>query len=149
MSKTLLLEIGTEEIPAYAMPGIIAQLKENAEKTFAGLRIAFDSVKTMGTPRRVALIVEGLAEEQADLSKENRGPAVNIAFDADGKPTKAAEGFARGQKIAASELVVKDGYVYATVHEAGAKTVDLLSDTLKGLVDGLNFPNNMHWANLD
>lgn len=149
MSKTLLLEIGTEEIPAYAMPGIIAQLKENAEKTFAGLRIAFDSVKTMGTPRRVALIVEGLAEEQADLSKENRGPAVNIAFDADGKPTKAAEGFARGQKIAASELVVKDGYVYAMVHEAGAKTVDLLSDTLKGLVDGLTFPNNMHWANLD
>ena len=149
MSKTLLLEIGTEEIPAYAMPGIIAQLKENAEKTFAGLRIAFDSVKTMGTPRRVALIVEGLAEEQADLSKENRGPAVNIAFDADGKPTKAAEGFARGQKIAASELVVKDGYVYAMVHEAGAKTADLLSDTLKGLVDGLNFPNNMHWANLD
>ena len=82
MSKTLLLEIGTEEIPAYAMPGIIAQLKENAEKTFEDLRLSFDSVKTMGTPRRLALLVYGLAENQADLSKENRGPAVNIAFDA-------------------------------------------------------------------
>lgn len=149
MSKTLLLEIGTEEIPAYAMPGIIAQLKENAEKTFTDLRIDFENIRTMGTPRRVALLVDGLAETQADLSKENRGPAVNIAFDADGKPTKAAEGFARGQKVAAEDLVVKDGYVYAMIHEAGGKTADLLSDTLKGLVDGLSFPNNMHWANLD
>lgn len=149
MSKTLLLEIGTEEIPAYAMPGIIAQLKENAEKTFTDLRIDFENIRTMGTPRRVALLVDGLAETQADLSKENRGPAVNIAFDADGKPTKAAEGFARGQKVAAGDLVVKDGYVYAMIHEAGGKTADLLSDTLKGLVDGLSFPNNMHWANLD
>lgn len=149
MSKTLLLEIGTEEIPAYAMPGIIAQLKENAAKTFTDLRIEYENIRTMGTPRRVALLVDGLAETQADLSKENRGPAINIAFDADGKPTKAAEGFARGQKVAAEDLVVKDGYVYAMIHEAGGKTADLLSDTLKGLVDGLNFPNNMHWANLD
>ena len=149
MSKTLLLEIGTEEVPAHVMPGILAQLKENAEKTFAGLRISYDSVKTVGTPRRTALIVEGLAETQADLSKENRGPALNIAFDADGNPTKAALGFARGQKVDAKDLVKKDGYVYAMIHEAGGQTRDLLSDTLKGLVDGLNFPNNMHWANLD
>ena len=149
MAKTLLLEIGTEEVPAHVMPGILAQLKENAEKTFAGLRISYDSVKTVGTPRRTALIVEGLAETQADLSKENRGPALNIAFDADGNPTKAALGFARGQKVDAKDLVKKDGYVYAMIHEAGGQTRDLLSDTLKGLVDGLNFPNNMHWANLD
>lgn len=149
MAKTLLLEIGTEEVPAHVMPGILAQLKENAEKTFAGLRISYDSVNTVGTPRRTALIVEGLAETQADLSKENRGPALNIAFDADGNPTKAALGFARGQKVDAKDLVKKDGYVYAMIHEAGGQTRDLLSDTLKGLVDGLNFPNNMHWANLD
>jgi glycyl-tRNA synthetase beta chain len=149
MAKTLLLEIGTEEVPAHVMPGILAQLKENAEKTFTGLRISYDSVKTVGTPRRTALIVEGLADTQADLSKENRGPALNIAFDADGNPTKAALGFARGQKVDAKDLVKKDGYVYAMIHEAGGKTADLLSDTLKGLVDGLNFPNNMHWANLD
>ena len=149
MSKTLLLEIGTEEIPAHVMPGILSQLKENAAKTFDGLRIEYKNIKTLGTPRRSALLVEGLAEQQADLSKENRGPAVNIAFDADGKPTKAAQGFARGQGVKPEELVTKDGYIYAMVHEKGGKTADLLGETLKGLVDGLNFPNNMHWANLD
>lgn len=149
MSKTLLLEIGTEEVPAHVMPGILSQLKENAAKTFEELRIEYKNIKTLGTPRRSALLVEGLAEQQADLSKENRGPAVNIAFDADGNPTKAAQGFARGQGVKPEELVTKDGYVYAMVHEKGGQTVDLLGDTLKGLVDGLNFPNNMHWANLD
>ena len=149
MSKTLLLEIGTEEVPAHVMPGILSQLKENAAKTFDELRIEYKNIKTLGTPRRSALLVEGLAEQQADLSKENRGPAVNIAFDADGNPTKAAQGFARGQGVKPDELVTKDGYVYAMVHEKGGQTVDLLGDTLKGLVDGLNFPNNMHWADLD
>lgn len=149
MSKTLLLEIGTEEVPAHVMPGILSQLKENAAKTFEELRIEYKNIKTLGTPRRSALLVEGLAEQQADLSKENRGPAVNIAFDADGNPTKAAQGFARGQGVKPEELVTKDGYVYAMVHEKGGQTVDLLGDTLKGLFDGLNFPNNMHWADLD
>lgn len=149
MSKTLLLEIGTEEVPAHVMPGILSQLKENAAKTFDELRIEYKNIKTLGTPRRSALLVEGLAEQQADLSKENRGPAVNIAFDADGNPTKAAQGFARGQGVKPEELVTKDGYVYAMVHEKGGQTVDLLGETLKGLVDGLNFPNNMHWADLD
>ena len=149
MSKTLLLEIGTEEVPAHVMPGILSQLKKNAAKTFDELRIEYKNIKTLGTPRRSALLVEGLAEQQADLSKENRGPAVNIAFDADGNPTKAAQGFARGQGVKPEELVTKDGYVYAMVHEKGGQTVDLLGDTLKGLVDGLNFPNNMHWADLD
>ena len=149
MSKTLLLEIGTEEVPAHVMPGILSQLKENAARTFEELRIEYKNIKTLGTPRRSALLVEGLAEQQADLSKENRGPAVNIAFDADGNPTKAAQGFARGQGVKPEELVTKDGYVYAMVHEKGGQTVDLLGETLKGLVDGLNFPNNMHWADLD
>lgn len=149
MSKTLLLEIGTEEVPAHVMPGILSQLKENAAKTFEELRIEYKNIKTLGTPRRSALLVEGLAEQQADLSKENRGPAVNIAFDADGNPTKAAQGFARGQGVKPEELVTKDGYVYAMVHEKGGQTADLLGETLKGLVDGLNFPNNMHWADLD
>lgn len=149
MSKTLLLEIGTEEVPAHVMPGILSQLKENAAKTFESLRLEYKNIRTLGTPRRTALIVEGLAEQQADLSKENRGPAVNIAFDAEGNPTKAAQGFARGQGIKAEDLVTKDGYVYAMVHEVGGRTSDLLGDTLTGLVNGLNFPNNMHWANLD
>lgn len=149
MSKDLLLEIGTEEVPAHVMPGILAELKEKAAKAFNDKRIAFENIRTLGTPRRTALIVTGLAEKQADISTENRGPAVNIAFDADGNPTKAAQGFARGQGILASELVQKDGYVYAMVHKEGEPTAKLLANILPELICSLSFPNNMRWADLD
>ena len=149
MSKDLLLEIGTEEVPAHIMPGILAQLKENAGKAFKENRIEFGSVRTIGTPRRTALIVKDLAEKQADVSSENRGPSIQIAFDADGNPTKAAQGFARGQKVDAKDLVVKDGYVYAMVHEAGKPATELLQTILAELICGLSFPNNMRWADLD
>lgn len=149
MSKDLLLEIGTEEVPAHVMPGILAQLKENARQAFQDNRIAFGSVRTLGTPRRTALLVKDLAEKQADVSSENRGPSVQIAFDADGNPTKAAQGFARGQHVDPQDLVVRDGYVYAVVHEKGRDTSELLKDILKELICGLTFPNNMRWADLD
>lgn len=149
MSKNLLLEIGTEEVPAHVMPGILKELKEHAQKAFQELRIDFEEIRTLGTPRRTALIVKGLAGRQADVSSENRGPSVKIAFDADGNPTKAAQGFARGQKVDPKDLVVKDGYVYAMVHEEGAATEELLKKLLPELICGLNFPNNMRWADLD
>ncbi len=149
MSKNLLLEIGTEEVPAHVMPGILRQLKEHAEKAFQELRLDYQSVRTVGTPRRSALLVSGLAEKQEDVSSENRGPSVKIAFDSDGKPTKAAEGFARGQKIDAKDLVVKDGYVYAMVHQEGEATAKLLETLLPRLICELSFPNNMRWADLD
>ncbi|WP_303105701.1 glycine--tRNA ligase subunit beta [uncultured Mitsuokella sp.] len=149
MAKNLLFEIGTEEIPAHVMPGTLAQLKEHAEKAFKENRIAFDAIRTLGTPRRTALLVKGLAEKQEDVTSENRGPSVKIAFDADGKPTKAAQGFARGQHVAPEDLVVKDGYVYAEVHEEGQPTAKLLETLLPELVCGLSFPNNMRWGDLD
>ncbi len=149
MSKDLLLEIGTEEVPAHVMPGILAQLKENAEKAFQENRIAFGSVRTIGTPRRTALLVKDLADKQEDISSENRGPSVQIAFDADGNPSKAAQGFARGQGVDPKDLVEKDGYVYAMVHEEGKATAELLQDLLKDLICGLSFPNNMRWRDLD
>ncbi len=149
MSKNLLLEIGTEEVPAHVMPGILKELKEHAQKAFRELRMDFEEIRTLGTPRRTALVVKGLAERQEDVSSENRGPSVKIAFDADGNPTKAAQGFARGQKVDPKDLVVKDGYVYAMVHEEGAATAELLKKLLLDLICGLNFPNNMRWANLD
>ena len=131
------------------MPGTFAQLKENAEKAFKENRIAFKAVRTLGTPRRTALIVEGLAEKQEDVASENRGPSVKIAFDAEGNPTKAAQGFARGQHVDPKDLVVKDGYVYAEVHEEGQPTAKLLETLLPELVCGLSFPNNMRWGDLD
>ena len=149
MAKDLLFEIGTEEVPAYVMPGTLAQLKENAEKAFKENRIAFKAVRTLGTPRRTALLVEGLAEKQEDVASENRGPSVKIAFDAEGNPTKAAQGFARGQHVDPKDLVVKDGYVYAEVHEEGQPTAKLLETLLPELVCGLSFPNNMRWGDLD
>ena len=149
MAKDLLLEIGTEEVPAHVMPGVLAQLKERAEKAFQENRIAFASVRTLGTPRRMALLVKDLAEKQADVTSENRGPSVKIAFDADGKPTKAAQGFARGQHVAPEDLVEKNGYVYAVVHETGKETAELLKTLLPELICALSFPNNMRWGSLE
>lgn len=149
MSKDLLLEIGTEEIPAHYMPSILSQVKDLAGKSFGEAHIAYESIRTLGTPRRIALIMKGVAEKQADVSAKHKGPSVKIAYDADGNPTKAAMGFARGQKIDVKDLVVEDGYVYAYVTSVGAETKTFLPDILKGIVTGLNFPKSMHWGSLD
>lgn len=149
MSKDLLLEIGTEEIPARFMPGILAQLETAAKNKFAELRIGYKGVRTLGTPRRIALLVDSLEEKQADISAENKGPSVKVAFDKNGNPTKAGAGFARGQKVDVKDLVVKDGYVYAMVHESGKATADVLGAVLPELIIGLSFPKNMRWADLD
>ena len=149
MSKDLLLEIGTEEIPAHYMPSILSQVRDLAGKSFGESHIAYESSRTLGTPRRIALIMKGVAEKQADVSAKHKGPSVKIAYDADGTPTKAAMGFARGQKIDVKDLVVEDGYVYANVTSVGADTAGLLPDLMKGIVTGLNFPKSMHWGSLD
>lgn len=149
MSKDLLLEIGTEEIPAHAMPGMLKELGENAKKALKELRLTHGIVRTLGTPRRLALIVEGLAEKQEDVAEEKRGPSVQVAFDADGKPTKAAQGFARGQGVQAEALVTKDGYVYALVQETGERTEKVLEKMLPELIVGLSLPNSMRWGDLD
>ena len=149
MSKDLLLEIGTEEIPAHAMPGMLKELGENAKKALKELRLAHGAVRTLGTPRRLALVVEGLAEKQEDVAEEKRGPSVQVAFDAAGKPTKAAEGFARGQGIKAQDLVVRDGYVYALVEEKGESAEKVLAKMLPELISGLPLPNSMRWGDLD
>ena len=149
MAKDLLLEIGTEEVPAHFMPGILAQLKEKATAKFQEMRLDFDEVTTLGTPRRTALLVKNLAETQQGASSEYKGPSTAIAFDKDGNPTKAAIGFARGKKVDVADLVVKDGYIYAVSSEEGKQTVELLPTLLKELVEGLNFPKNMRWGDLD
>ncbi len=117
MAKDLLFEIGTEEIPARFMPGALAQLADLARKSLADKRIDFASLKTVGTPRRLALIVHGLVEEQADQTLKKKGPSLKLAYDQAGKPSKAAEGFARGAGVAAGDLVSEDGYVYAVIHD--------------------------------
>ncbi|EGK57983.1 glycyl-tRNA synthetase beta subunit [Centipeda periodontii DSM 2778] len=149
MSKDLLLEIGTEEVPAHVMPHLLADLKRLAGDMLAARRIAYESLRTIGTPRRSALLVTGLAERQEDVSTETRGPSVAIAFDAEGNPTKAGAGFARGQGIEPSALIQRDGYVYAAVHEKGAETAQLLTEMLPELIRAIPLPNSMRWGDLD
>ena len=149
MSKDLLLEIGTEEVPAHVMPHLLADLKRLAGDVFAERRLAYDSLRTIGTPRRTALLVTGLAERQEDISTETRGPSVAIAFDAEGKPTKAGAGFARGQGVDPAALIQRDGYVYASVHERGAETAQLLTELLPELIRAIPLPNSMRWGDLD
>ena len=148
-TKILLLEIGTEEIPAHAMPAILDQLKSLAEKSLTESRIAFGKIQTLGTPRRLALLVEDVATRQADAQSERRGPSTKIAFGADGKPSKAAIGFARGQKVAPEDLIVRDGYVYAVIREQGKPSAELFATLLPKIICDLSFPNNMRWGSLD
>ena len=149
MSKDLLLEIGTEEVPAHVMPHLLADLKRLAGDLFAEHRLGYEGLRTIGTPRRSALLVTGLAERQEDVSTETRGPSVDIAFDAEGNPTKAGAGFARGQGIDPAELIQRDGYVYASVHEKGAETATLLAELLPELIRAIPLPNSMRWGDLD
>lgn len=149
MSKDLLLEIGTEEIPAHAMPNLLREMKRLAGEMLTEQRISYDEIRTLGTPRRMALIVTGAAERQADVNTETRGPAISIAFDADGNPTKAGAGFARGQHVAPADLIRRDGYVYAAVHETGAPTAEILKELLPALIRAIPLPNSMRWGDLD
>ena len=149
MSKDLLLEIGTEEVPAHVMPRMLSDLACLAGDMLTEHRLAYESLRTIGTPRRTALIVTGLAERQKDVSTETRGPSVVIAFDAEGNPTKAGAGFARGQGIDPSALIQRDGYVYASVHEKGAETRQILTELLPELIRAIPLPNSMRWGDLD
>ncbi len=149
MSKDLLLEIGTEEIPAKFMPGALAQLENITKTKLAELRIAHGEVRTVGTPRRLAVIIKAVVASQADKHSENKGPSVKIAFAEDGTPTKAALGFARGQGVDPSAFVVKDGYIYAVVQEVGRQTTELLPELLTDIINHLSFPKSMRWGDLD
>ena len=124
--KKLLFEIGTEELPA----NYIAD------------------VTVLGTPRRLAVLVSGVEETQADSTEEFKGPAVNIAFK-DGEPTKAAQGFARGKGVDVKDLVVKDNYIYAVKHIQGRATAELLPHVLQEILTNIPFPNHMRWADFD
>ena len=149
MAKDLLFEIGAEEIPAGFMPNILGQLKQLAETKLHDAHLPFESIETYGTPRRLALIVKGLADASAEISERHKGPSTSIAYDADGNATKAAIGFARGKGLDVADLVVEDGYIYAETKTAGVPAKDIVSEMLPQLITGLNFPKSMHWGNLD
>lgn len=146
--EKLLFEIGTEEIPAKFMPGILKQLKELAAAKMQELRIPFEDITVYGTPRRMAFIAGGVTETQADVVVEAKGPSVKIAY-VSGAPSKAAQGFARGQGVDVKDLVVRDNYVYAVKHLAGQPVVELLPGLLMDILTSLSFPKTMRWADYE
>ena len=143
-----MFEIGTEEIPAKFMPGILKQLKELAAAKMQELRIPFEDITVYGTPRRMAFIADGVAETQADVVVEAKGPSVKIAY-VSGAPSKAAQGFARGHGVDVKDLVVRDNYVYAVKHLAGQPVVELLPGLLMDILTSLSFPKTMRWADYE
>ncbi|OEH86165.1 glycine--tRNA ligase subunit beta [Desulfuribacillus stibiiarsenatis] len=152
MNRDLLLEIGTEEIPARFMPGILDDLNKKACKWFDDLHISYHSIQVYGTPRRITLLVKELSEKQQDQTIEARGPAVKAAYDEHGQLTKAGEGFARGQGVSAQDLQVRKTdageYIYAIKHISGQATQELLGN-LDKLILNLQFPKNMRWGTYD
>src|SRR5690606_35677395 len=149
--ETLLLEIGMEECPARFVGPALEELGRLAAERLADARIAHGAVRTLGTPRRLAVLVEDVAAHQAELTREVKGPPARAAFDPSGAPTRAALGFAASQGVAVEELVVKEteggAYVYAVRREAGRPTRDVLPAVLHSLVTSLKFPKSMRWGN--
>jgi len=150
--KDLLLEIGTEELPAHVVDLGTKQLQEKAKELLAEHRIGHGPVSVWGTPRRLVLSITQVEEEQADLLEEVKGPPASIAF-AEGQPTKAAIGFAERQGVEVSELVVKKTpqgeYVFAQRKEQGLPSREILPELLPQLIAALSFPKTMRWGEVD
>ena len=150
--KELLLEIGTEEIPAGFVPQALIDLESLARKELEVNRIDFEGVKTLGTPRRLILAVESVSEKQRDVEEKKLGPSKQAAFDAEGKPTKAAIGFAKSQSVPVESLELieteKGTYVGAVKKEPGKPTLQLLSSILPKLILSIPFQKSMKWADV-
>lgn len=149
MTKDFLFEIGTEEIPAGAMPKVLAQVEEIATSFLKEERLAYGNIKVMGTPRRIALVIEELAAKASDLKERHKGPSVKIAFDAEGNPSKAAAGFARGKGIDVTDLIQEDGYIFAETMTEGKGAKEVAQAMLPVILNKLSFPKSMRWGNYD
>jgi glycyl-tRNA synthetase beta chain len=145
----LLLEIGTEELPAQFVPPALSVLGERAVQLLKAARLTHGTVKTMGTPRRLTLCVQGVADHQEPVATEAMGPSKAVGFDAQGQPTRAAIGFAASQGVDVTALVVrtmpKGEYLFAVKQDAGRKTSLLLPALLSELAGSLTFQKAMRW----
>ncbi len=150
MGKELLFEIGTEEIPSGYIPGALEDLRAVATRLFQENRLPCGAVRTLGTPRRLLLYVSDVAEKQEDTTRTVVGPARSVAFDREGRPTKAALGFARSQGVAVEALQVRrlerGEYAMAVSVEKGVPAGELLRTLLPQIVTALSFPKTMRWG---
>ena len=149
MAHTFLLEIGLEEIPAHVVTPSVNQLVAKVEDFLKTNRLDYQEVKPYSTPRRLAVKVLGLADKQADIKKEAKGPAKKIALDADGNWTKAAQGFVRGQGLSTDDIFFKEikgvEYVHVEKFIAGKSAAEILP-AMKDVAMSLKFPTMMRWG---
>ncbi len=150
MDRELLLEIGTEELPASWLPALTRQIKERAEAKLAEFRLKTDGpAESYSTPRRLTVRVSRVAERQEDLDEVITGPPVSVAFSADGKPTPAGIGFAKKQGVEPDQLTrvstPKGEYIAVNKKHRGRAAADVLPEVLGGLLRDLSFPKMMHW----
>ena len=152
MVHTFLLEIGLEELPAQYVLGAQQQLKEKVITFLNEVRLSYETVTAYSTPRRLAVLVEGLASRQTSVEVQAKGPAMKIAKDDNGNWTKAAEGFARGQGLTVDDLFVKNvkgvDYAYGLKKEIGKSAKDVLTG-MESVVSDLTFSKSMRWSDLD
>ncbi len=150
MAKELILEIGTEEIPAGFMRDAIDKLSKIASRELAGNALAYGNISSYGTPRRLTLRVTDLTDKQEDQSRENYGPPVRIAFDDKGDPTNATIGFAKSQGVEVKDLVTvtrdRGEFLAAVKKIKGQKTEKLLKELLPGIIMDLPFKKSMKWG---
>lgn len=147
--SNLLLEIGTEEIPAGYIEPALKQMEELFTEQVKKSRLSFDSIHTTGTPRRLVLFASGLPQRQEDIVQEVKGPSAKVAFDENGKPTKAAIGFAGSQGVKAEDMKVVDTsngkYCFAVKEIEGRRIFDLLPEILTSIITSIAFPKSMRW----
>ncbi|MDU3892246.1 MAG: glycine--tRNA ligase subunit beta [Lactococcus lactis] len=144
-----LLEIGLEEIPAHLVTPSINQLAERMEAFLNENRLKFDKIIKFSTPRRLALIVEGLSESAEAIDEEVKGPSAKIAKDAEGNWSKAIQGFSRGQGATPDDLILKGDYYYAKKHVDGVKAEEILSKVGDEVIAKMTFSTYMKWGNND
>lgn len=147
---TLAFEIGVEEIPAFDLDSANKQLEKMVPAAFVDARIPYDSVEIHSSPRRLIVMAYGVADATEALVEEYKGPAAKIAFDADGNPTKAAIGFARGKGLSPESLERREvngtEYVFATKNIPATPVADLLPDVLAGFITAIKWPRSCRWA---
>ncbi|MFQ5858561.1 MAG: glycine--tRNA ligase subunit beta, partial [Anaerolineae bacterium] len=148
-TRDFVLELGTEEIPADDLNTAIGQLRDKVPEMLDDARLDYEDVRVLGTPRHLAVYVSSLAPRQRGTEDTVRGPAADIAFDAAGQPTAAAQGFARSMGVSVDELQVEeiDGQrrVVAVRREEGRPATEVLSELLPDLIGQLSFPKSMRW----
>lgn len=150
MSNKYLLEIGVEELPARFVSNTLTQMKNYTEKLLNEERIPFEEMSLYSTPRRLVIIIDGLPERQANLEGLVKGPSKKIAFDNEGNPTKALQGFLRGQSATIDEIFTKEyngeEYVYLNKVKEGKLVEDILKENMGSMIKSITFPKSMRWG---